>query len=179
LALRTKSEARDPEALRRALRKSLGFPHENEDSLADLVAEAFARCKRRQAEPAPPPSTAQEVAGALAQGRQRADTCCVRRLIATLLAALASTVIFAVIQSNRHLEDSPFIHALLAFSTVAFALAVASLPRPACLPSLVSGFGRRGVPSRPAPFRGLRRSPRGLCLHHRRADVLRVTHLGR
>jgi len=38
-----------------------------------------------------------------------------------------------------------------------------------------SGFGCRGVPSRPAPFCGVRRSPRGLCLHHRRADVLFVT----
>lgn len=62
-----------------------------------------------------------------ASGRAAAaDICRVRRLIATLLAALATTVTFAFIQSNRHLEDSPFIHALFAFSTVVFALAVAS-----------------------------------------------------
>jgi hypothetical protein len=50
----------------------------------------------------------------------------VRRLIATLLAALASTAIFIVVRNKLDLEESRFIHALLAFSAVAFTLSVTS-----------------------------------------------------
>jgi hypothetical protein len=49
-----------------------------------------------------------------------------RALCATLVAAVAGTAIFAVIQQNRHLEDEPFVHTLFAFSTAAFALALGS-----------------------------------------------------
>jgi hypothetical protein len=62
----------------------------------------------------------------LAEGRRRADTCRVRRLIAALVAALASTAIFVVVRNDLDLEDSRFIYAMLAFSTLAFALSAAS-----------------------------------------------------
>jgi hypothetical protein len=50
----------------------------------------------------------------------------VRRLFATLLAAGVSTAIFVVVRNDLDLEESRFIHALLAFSAVGFALSVTS-----------------------------------------------------
>jgi hypothetical protein len=50
----------------------------------------------------------------------------VRRLIPTLLAAVASTAIFVVVRNNLDLEDSRFIYAMLAFSTLALGLSAAS-----------------------------------------------------
>jgi hypothetical protein len=50
----------------------------------------------------------------------------VRRLIPTLLAAFASTGIFVVVRNYFNLEDSRFIAAMLAFSTLAFALSATS-----------------------------------------------------
>jgi hypothetical protein len=50
----------------------------------------------------------------------------VRQLLATLLAAAVSTAVFVVLRNRFDLEDSRFITALLAFSTVALALSVAS-----------------------------------------------------
>jgi drug/metabolite transporter (DMT)-like permease len=50
----------------------------------------------------------------------------VRGLIATLLVAGVSTAIFVGVRNQFDLEDSRFIVALLAFSTVALALSVAS-----------------------------------------------------
>ena len=61
-----------------------------------------------------------------AEGRRRADISVVRRLIPTLLAAVASTAIFVVVRNDLDLEDSRFIHAMLAFSTLAFGLSAAS-----------------------------------------------------
>jgi hypothetical protein len=65
-------------------------------------------------------------AGTLAEGRWWADICVVRWLIPTLLAAVASTAIFVVVRNNLDLEDSRFIYAMLAFSTLAFGLSAAS-----------------------------------------------------
>ena len=62
----------------------------------------------------------------LAEGHPRADTRGMRALGATLVAALTGTAVFAVIQQNRHLEDEPFLHTLIAFSIAAFALALVS-----------------------------------------------------
>jgi hypothetical protein len=50
----------------------------------------------------------------------------VRRLIGTLVAAIASTALFVVVRNSLDLEDSRFIYAMLAFSTLAFALSAAS-----------------------------------------------------
>ena len=50
----------------------------------------------------------------------------VRGPIVTLLVAGVSTAMFAVVRNQFDLEDSRFIVALLAFSTVALALSVAS-----------------------------------------------------
>jgi hypothetical protein len=62
----------------------------------------------------------------LAEARRQADTRPVRQLLATLLAAAVSTAIFVILRNRFDLEDSRFITALLAFSTVALALSVAS-----------------------------------------------------
>jgi phosphatidylserine synthase len=53
-------------------------------------------------------------------------TALVRQLLATLLAAAVSTAVFVVLRNRLDLEDSRFITTLLAFSTVALALSVAS-----------------------------------------------------
>jgi hypothetical protein len=50
----------------------------------------------------------------------------VRQLFATLLAAGVSTAIFVVVRNHFDLEDSRFINALLAFSSVALAVSMAS-----------------------------------------------------
>jgi hypothetical protein len=68
---------------------------------------------------------AETEAGTLAEGRPRADTWPVRQLIATSVTAGLTTAIFVVVRNQRDLEDSGFIIALLAFSTVALALSVA------------------------------------------------------
>jgi hypothetical protein len=62
----------------------------------------------------------------VAEGRRRADIYGVRRLIPTLLAAVANTAIFVVVRNDLDLEDSRFIYAMLTFSTLAFALSAAS-----------------------------------------------------
>lgn len=66
------------------------------------------------------------VAGTLAEGLRRADTKSVPRLIATFIAAGVSTAIFVLVRNEFDLEESRFINALLAFSTVALALSVVS-----------------------------------------------------
>jgi hypothetical protein len=50
----------------------------------------------------------------------------VRGLIATFVVAGVSTAMFIVVRNQFDLEDSRFIEALLAFSTAALALSVAS-----------------------------------------------------
>ena len=60
------------------------------------------------------------------EGGSAPITVLVRGLTATLLVAGASTAMFVVVRNQFDLEDSRFIEALLAFSTVALALSVAS-----------------------------------------------------
>jgi hypothetical protein len=62
----------------------------------------------------------------LPEEQTRADASPVRQLFATLLAAGVSTAIFVVVRNQLDLEDSQFITALVALSTLALALSVAS-----------------------------------------------------